>query len=117
MRLSEMGPGRDDAPLPAEVEAELSALDAALAGDDTRAEETLAAYLAHQDAMLAFCEALAFETFGRDIPQILLAHVNRLNADAMPELLRRLRTRGYIFVTLDSVMDGSSSVRSTSDVR
>lgn len=37
MRLSEMGPGRDDAPLPAEVEAELSALDAALAGDDVPA--------------------------------------------------------------------------------
>ena len=76
-----------------------------MAGDEARADETLAAYLAHQDAMLAFGEALAFETFGRDIPQILLAHVNRLNADAMPELLRRLRKRGYIFVTLDSVMD------------
>ena len=37
MRLSEMGPGRDDAPLPAEVEAELSALEAALAGDDVPA--------------------------------------------------------------------------------
>jgi len=37
MRLSEMGPGRDDAPLPAEVEVELSALDAALAGDDVPA--------------------------------------------------------------------------------
>ena len=44
MRLSEMGPGRDDAPLPAEVEAELSALDAALAGDDVPAGmETLEA--------------------------------------------------------------------------
>ena len=37
MRLSEMGPGRDDAPLPADVDAELSALDAALAGDDVPA--------------------------------------------------------------------------------
>ena len=37
MRLSEMGPGRENAPLPAEVEAELSALDAALAGDDVPA--------------------------------------------------------------------------------
>ena len=37
MRLSEIGPGRDDAPLPAEVEAELAALDAALAGDDVPA--------------------------------------------------------------------------------
>ena len=78
---------------------------ALMAGADARAEETMAAYLAHQDAMLAFSEGLAFDTFGRDIPQILLAHVNRLNADAMPELLRRLRRRGYIFVTLDSVMD------------
>ena len=33
MRLSDMRPGRDDAPLPAEVEAELDALDAALRGD------------------------------------------------------------------------------------
>lgn len=78
---------------------------ALMAGADARAEETMAAYLAHQDAMLAFDEALAVDTFGRDIPQILLAHVNRLNADAMPELLRRLRARGYIFVTLDSAMD------------
>jgi peptidoglycan-N-acetylglucosamine deacetylase len=78
---------------------------ALMAGDDARADETMAAYLAHQDAMLAFSEALALDTFGRDIPQVLLAHVNRLNADAMPELLRRLRARGYIFVTLDSVMD------------
>lgn len=78
---------------------------ALMAGTEARAEETLAAYLAYHDAMVAFAEALAFDTFGRDIPQILVAHVNRLNADAMPELLRRLRARGYIFVTLDSAMD------------
>ena len=78
---------------------------ALMAGEHARADETLAAYLAHQDTMVAFGEALAVDTFGRDIPHILLGHVNRLNADAMPELLRRLRVRGYIFVTLDSVMD------------
>lgn len=37
MRLSDMRPRRDDAPLPAEVEAELAALDAALAGEDVPA--------------------------------------------------------------------------------
>jgi peptidoglycan/xylan/chitin deacetylase (PgdA/CDA1 family) len=78
---------------------------ALMAGDDSRAEETLSAYLKYQDAMVAFGEALAVDTFGRDIPHVLLSDVNRLNADAMPELLRRLRERGYIFVTLDSVMD------------
>ena len=37
MRLSDIRPRRDDAPLPTEVEAELAALDAALAGDDVPA--------------------------------------------------------------------------------
>lgn len=78
---------------------------ALIAGEHSRADETMAAYLAHQDNMVAFAEALAMDTFGRDIPQILLGHVNRLNADAMPELLRRLRARGYMCVTLDSAMD------------
>lgn len=78
---------------------------ALVASDQDRADATMAAYLAHQDAMVAFAEALAFDTFGRDVPQVLLSHVNRLNADAMPELLRRLRARGYLFVTLDSALD------------
>jgi peptidoglycan/xylan/chitin deacetylase (PgdA/CDA1 family) len=78
---------------------------ALMAGDEARADEAMAAYLAHQDRMVAFAETLAFDTFGRDVPQILLAHVNRLNADAMPELLRRLRARGYTFVTLGTAME------------
>ena len=75
------------------------------AGDEGRAQQTMAAYLAHHDRVTGFAEALAFDTFGRDIPQVLLLHVNRLNADAMPEMLRRLRSRGYLFVTLESAMD------------
>jgi peptidoglycan/xylan/chitin deacetylase (PgdA/CDA1 family) len=77
---------------------------ALMAGDQEQADRTAAAYLSHQDAMLAFAEALAFDTFGREIPHVLLAHVNRLNADVMPEMLRRLRARGYLFVTLDSAL-------------
>jgi hypothetical protein len=42
--------------------------------------------------------------FGRDIPQILLTHVNRLNADALPELLAWLQKRGYRFITLDQAL-------------
>lgn len=78
---------------------------ALMAGDQARADDAMAAYLTHVETMIAFAEALTLETFGRDIPQIMLGHVNRLNADGMPELLRRLRARGYIFVTLDSVFD------------
>jgi peptidoglycan/xylan/chitin deacetylase (PgdA/CDA1 family) len=78
---------------------------ALLAGQAERAEQTMTAYLSHQDRVTGFAEALAFDTFGRDIPQVLLLHVNRLNADAMPELLRRLRSRGYVFVTLESALE------------
>jgi peptidoglycan/xylan/chitin deacetylase (PgdA/CDA1 family) len=78
---------------------------ALLAGRAERAEQTMTAYLSHQDRVTGFAEALAFDTFGRDIPQVLLLHVNRLNADAMPELLRRLRSRGYVFVTLESALE------------
>jgi peptidoglycan/xylan/chitin deacetylase (PgdA/CDA1 family) len=78
---------------------------ALLAGQAERAEQTMTAYLSHQDRVTGFAEALAFDTVGRDIPQVLLLHVNRLNADAMPELLRRLRSRGYVFVTLESALE------------
>lgn len=71
------------------------------AGDEQEADRVMAAYLDHTDRMVAWAETLAEDTFGRPIPHVLLAHVNRLNADAMPELLRRLRARGYTFVSLD----------------
>jgi peptidoglycan-N-acetylglucosamine deacetylase len=64
----------------------------------------MAAYLEFQDRELDWAQAFSVETFGREIPQILLCHVNRLNADAMPELTRRLRARGYSFVSIDTAV-------------
>ena len=78
---------------------------ALMAEDDATADKVAAAYLEHQEKVTAFAEALAFDTFGHDIPQILLVHVNRLNADVMPELLGRLKRRGYRFVSLESAME------------
>jgi peptidoglycan/xylan/chitin deacetylase (PgdA/CDA1 family) len=75
-----------------------------MAGDQAGADKVAAAYLDHQDNAVAFAEALALDTFGRDIPQVLLSHVNRLNADVMPEYIGRLRRRGYVFVTLESAL-------------
>jgi peptidoglycan/xylan/chitin deacetylase (PgdA/CDA1 family) len=78
--------------------------DALARGDrpDQRALKT--AYLQHLEQVCTFFEGLARQMFGRDIPQILLTHVNRLNADSMPELLALLRRRGYQFVTLDQAL-------------
>ena len=80
--------------------------DALAARDETRAAKVREAYLDHNDVMFGWFESLAREQFGRPIPQVLLAHVNRLNADALPDLLERLRRRGYAFVPLrDALAD------------
>jgi peptidoglycan/xylan/chitin deacetylase (PgdA/CDA1 family) len=77
---------------------------AVLAKDEAAADKVMAAYLASTDERVAFCESLADDTFGRDIRQVLLIHVNRLNADAMPELLRRLKARGYSWIPLGEAL-------------
>ena len=73
-------------------------------GDCKGAQEIRAAYVQFFDVMCSWFEQLAREMFGRDIPQILLTHANRLNADALPELLARLQKRGYRFITLDQAL-------------
>jgi peptidoglycan/xylan/chitin deacetylase (PgdA/CDA1 family) len=73
-------------------------------GDDQQATAVRADYLAHLERMCAWFEELSRDTFGREIPQILLTHVNRLNADALPEVLAILRKRGYRFITLDQAL-------------
>jgi len=67
----------------------------------SQADRVMTEYLRFQDLKMDWAQAFSVETFGREIPQVLLCHVNRINADAMPELLRRLRARGYAFITLD----------------
>jgi peptidoglycan/xylan/chitin deacetylase (PgdA/CDA1 family) len=51
-----------------------------------------------------FYEGVSRELFGREVPQILLTHVNRLNAELMPQLLAGLKRRGYRFVTLEEAL-------------
>ena len=85
---------------------------ATIANDQAAADKVMEAYLATTDQRMAFCEALATDTFGRGIPQVLLIHVNRLNADAMPELARRLRARGYSWIALnDALKDEAYATR------
>jgi peptidoglycan/xylan/chitin deacetylase (PgdA/CDA1 family) len=85
---------------------------AMLAKDEASADKVMAAYLTTSDERFAFAESLAQDTFGRDIPQILLIHVNRLNADAMPELVRRWKARGYRWIALsDAVKDDAYATR------
>lgn len=79
-------------------------LDAVRRGDRETAARVKDAYLDYNDIMFGWFERLSAESFGRDIPQILLVHANALNAEVLPEMLARIRARGYRFVSLDEAM-------------
>lgn len=73
-------------------------------GDAETAQRIKDAYLDFNDIMFGWFERLSAEAFSREIPQVLLLHANPLNAEVLPELLARIRARGYKFVTLDEAM-------------
>jgi hypothetical protein len=78
--------------------------DALAAKDAPQTRTIVDAYLAHLDTMLEFFEGESRELFGREIPQILLIHANRLNAATLGAMLDRMQARGYRFVTLDEAL-------------
>jgi peptidoglycan/xylan/chitin deacetylase (PgdA/CDA1 family) len=78
--------------------------DAVLRRDRKEARALRLAYLAHLERVSIFFEQQAREMFGRDIPQILLIHVNLLHADVTADLLGQLTRRGYRFVSLDEAL-------------
>lgn len=61
-------------------------------------------YVSYTIAATEFAEKISPQVFGREIPQILLIHINDITADCLDELLQRFEERGYKFVTLDAVM-------------
>ena len=74
--------------------------DALARQDRVVADKVRAQYRAYFERMCTWFEGLSRDTFGREIPQVLLVHVNRINADMLPELLAGLGKRGYRFITL-----------------
>jgi peptidoglycan/xylan/chitin deacetylase (PgdA/CDA1 family) len=75
------------------------------AGDQVLATSLRDRFIAYIEAKFKYYEQQSKRLFGREIPQILLLHASALNADSMDELLRRLRRRGYEFVSMEDVID------------
>jgi peptidoglycan/xylan/chitin deacetylase (PgdA/CDA1 family) len=76
---------------------------------DRRAQRKLAdAYVAYMERKTAYWERSARAMFGRDIPQVLLVHANRLNADQFDRIAAMLEKRGYRFVALDAAVSDSA---------
>lgn len=69
-------------------------------GDPALAQRVGQAYLAQLDTAFGFAERLSIDTFGREIPQVLLLHANRINADHLDAMLGKLGRRGYAFVSI-----------------
>ncbi len=78
--------------------------DAVKRGHGKEAARIREAYVAHLDPALETFEGMAAELFGRAVPQILLIHASRLNADALDAMLGKLERRGYAFVSLEQAL-------------
>ncbi len=73
-------------------------------GDNSLARRVKNAYLPYMDSILSFFEQRTVEVVGHAIPQILLIHASRLNAECMSALIALMRRRGYEFVPLDQAL-------------
>jgi peptidoglycan/xylan/chitin deacetylase (PgdA/CDA1 family) len=78
--------------------------DALAKNDAEKARRVAAGYVPYMESMFEFYEQLSAELFGREIPQVLLVHANRLNGDHFAELIEMMRRRGYSFVPLDEAL-------------
>ena len=61
-------------------------------------------YVGYMDSITGYYEAQSRTLLGREIPQILLLHANRLNADRLGDLIGVYRRRGYAFITIDHAL-------------
>ncbi len=73
-------------------------------GNAVKALEIGAAYLAHMQERTAHFDALAQKVLGREVPHILLLHMNKINADYLEELLGWYAQEGWQFVSVDKAM-------------
>jgi peptidoglycan/xylan/chitin deacetylase (PgdA/CDA1 family) len=74
-------------------------------GDSALAARIGDDYLRYMDQVFTFFEGVSRRVTGREIPQILLLHANRLNADRFDQLAAALRQRGYTFVSVAQALE------------
>lgn len=81
----------------------------AIAEKKRRARKELAnEYVAYMERKTDDWERSGRTLFDRDIPQVLLVHANRLNADHFDRIAAMLQARGYGFVTLDAAVSDAA---------
>ncbi|GAB5402167.1 MAG: polysaccharide deacetylase family protein [Aureliella sp.] len=74
------------------------------AGDEDGLASLKSAVLRHCDDAFEAAELQSLRLTGDEIPQILLVHCNELNSDTLGDIIKRIRSRGYEFVSLATAM-------------
>lgn len=72
--------------------------------DKATAAKVRADYLAFTAAEIDWYAALSKQVLGYEPPEIMLLHVNRLNADVVDDVLNLFEKRGFRFVTLTQAL-------------
>lgn len=82
-----------------------AAYDSALRRRDPKLAKRIAGdYLRYMDSIFGFYEKLSRDTLGYELPQILLLHVNQLNADYLDGLTEMTRRRGYELISMEEAL-------------
>lgn len=74
------------------------------AGDEARVRAVGAEYILYMTTMFAYYEKQSKALLGYELPQTLLLHASRLNAEYLDDLIVMLRRRGYDFVSLEKAL-------------
>lgn len=77
-------------------------------GDSAEAGRIAREYLDYLNRTFDYFERQSVALFGREIPQVLLLHANRLNADHFGGVAKVIGARGYRFVSLTEAIADSA---------
>jgi peptidoglycan/xylan/chitin deacetylase (PgdA/CDA1 family) len=72
--------------------------------DEVSAAKLRSDYLAYTSTEIDYYTGLHKQIFGREIPHVMVLHVNRLNADLIDKMLELFEQKQYRFVTLNVAM-------------
>ena len=73
-------------------------------GDTAMVQRVREAYVPYLGSVIEFFERRSVEVVGREFPQVLLLHANRLNSEMLTDVLAMLKRRGYSFTDLETAL-------------
>lgn len=74
-------------------------------GDTETMQKISDAYVPYMATMFEYFESISMALFGREIPQILLLHVNLINAHHLGALAEMMKKRGYQFISMKTALE------------